>query len=668
MKRVFCSVLALLVSLIAATPGVSATSDTCYTTGDIDGNGTSYDLSDLVMLTRFVNGEGPPPDPLHEGDLNADGYIDYGDVANMDSVIQGLLIPLVPNLVGCNPDTLRGACFVWDTCFVFSAANCFAAEGLYVGDGRPCGCYADGDINHNEIAYEIADRVYLARFVVGNGPPPDPLYEGDLNADGYVDQGDVAFLDSVINGYLAPDTLILTVCDPDTIRGGCWEYDSCVIRSAENCAAFGDVYAGDGTSCEGPCYATGDLNRNGIAFEISDRVFLTNFVLGFGPPPDPLHAGDLNADGFVDETDVAYVDSVVRGDLPPPPGPILTGCYPDTIRGACDEGDTCLVLAPANCAAAGGVYVEDGVYCYCYADGDINQNGIAFEIGDWVLLRTFIHGYGLHFDPLHEGDVNGDGFIDDLDVGYLWGVIWGDIAPPGIPIMVNCDPDTIRGGCQMGDTCLVLAPDNCAAVGGMYQEDGVYCYCYANGDINGDGLALSVADMVYLLRFIHFGGAPPDPLYRGDLNTDGYIDIGDCILLDSLITYEQGYPRWSVPTSCYPPNTVRGGCLEGDSCLVRSAENCAACGGTYLGDSVFCACDCAGLGDLDLNGAIDPLDVTILVNFVYKGWHTRELILTCPVENGDWDCSGTITPVDVAYCVQHVFKIWGSPPCDPCIE
>ncbi len=780
MLRVIGSLLVLLFWLPAATNVVGADGDTCIVTGDINGDGIPYEITDLAMLRQFVIGEGPPPDPLYVGDINADGFLDDVDVAFMDSVIQGLLMPPVPNLVGCDPDTLRGACFIWDTCLVFSAPNCFALNGQYVGDGMPCDssyCFADGDINFNDIAYEIADRVYLAQFVAGEGPPPDPLYKGDLNADGYIDQGDVAFLDSVIYGYLPPQFFILTVCDPDTTRGACWDYDDCVILSPENCAAVGDVYVGDGTSCEGPCYATGDVNRNGIAFEISDWAFLASFIIGYGPPPDPLYEGDLNADGFIDEADVAYLDSVVRGDLPPPADPILTDCYPDTIRGACDEGDTCFVRAPANCAAAGGayagngtlcycyaggdinvngiafeigdwvllmnfihgwaslpvplheadlnadgfvddldagymwgvidgsiapnapiltgcdpdivrggcqmgdtclvlapdnctaaggIYEGDGIYCYCYADGDVNGNGIAFEIGDWVLLMNFVWEYGPPPDPLYNGDLNADGYIDDLDVGFIWQIIVGNAVPPETPFLVSCNPDTIRGGCQMGDTCLVLAPDNCTAAGGSYQEDGIYCYCYANGDINGDGAALTVADMVYLIRFVYYGAPPPDPLNRGDLNTDGYIDAGDCVLLDSLITYEQGSPWWYTPTSCYPPDTIRGGCMEGDSCVVRSAENCAAGGGTYLGNGISCACDCTGLGDMNLDGTIDPLDAAILANFIYKSWNTRELILSCTVENGDWNCSHSIDPIDMAYCVLYVYLSWGDPPCDPC--
>jgi hypothetical protein len=105
--------------------------------------------------------------------------------------------------------------------------------------------------------------VFLARFIGGLGPPPNPIYEGDLNADGWVDYGDVEMLWSIIQGKLVVEWPLATVCDPDTTRGSCWGYDSCSVRSLENCAAMDGLYLGDGSFCDGPCYADGDMNGDG---------------------------------------------------------------------------------------------------------------------------------------------------------------------------------------------------------------------------------------------------------------------------------------------------------------------------------------------------------------------------------------------------------------------
>ena len=52
-------------------------------------------------------------------------------------------------------------------------------------------------------------------------------------------------------------------------------------------------------------------------------------------------------------------------------------------------------------------------------------------------------------------------------------------------------------------------------------------------------------------------------------------------------------------------------------------------------------CDCTGHCDLDLNGNIDPMDVVIVVNFVYRGYDGRmELPTECSNPNGDWNPTG----------------------------
>jgi hypothetical protein len=50
------------------------------------------------------------------------------------------------------------------------------------------------------------------------------------------------------------------------------------------------------------------------------------------------------------------------------------------------------------------------------------------------------------------------------------------------------------------------------------------------GDVNGDGL-LGVGDVVYLINFVLKDGPAPDPLIVGDCNCDGIIDLDDVIFL-----------------------------------------------------------------------------------------------------------------------------------------
>jgi len=80
-------------------------------------------------------------------------------------------------------------------------------------------------------------------------------------------------------------------------------------------------------------------------------------------------------------------------------------------------------------------------------------------------------------------------------------------------------------------------------------------------------------------------------------------------------------------------------------------------------------CDCAGHCDLNLDGTINPVDVVLLVGFVYKCLDSRlQLLSFCPGENGDWNCDGLVNPVDVVYYVNFVYKSSGDEPDDPCMR
>ncbi len=86
---------------------------------------------------------------------------------------------------------------------------------------------------------------------------------------------------------------------------------------------------------------------------------------------------------------------------------------------------------------------------------------------------------------------------------------------------------------------------------------------------------------------------------------------------------------------------------------------------SLVGSERMYICDCPMYGDLNLDGSIDPLDVSFIVNYVFKDLDAIEQIITCPAPNGDWNCDGSIDPVDVALYVNYVFQDLGAP-CDPC--
>lgn len=68
-----------------------------------------------------------------------------------------------------------------------------------------------------------------------------------------------------------------------------------------------------------PCYVLGDANGNGVV-NISDPIFLNNYLFLGGPPPTCLAACDANSDGRVDVSDPVFMLNVLFGGQQPPPG------------------------------------------------------------------------------------------------------------------------------------------------------------------------------------------------------------------------------------------------------------------------------------------------------------------------------------------------------------
>ena len=81
-------------------------------------------------------------------------------------------------------------------------------------------------------------------------------------------------------------------------------------------------------------------------------------------------------------------------------------------------------------------------------------------------------------------------------------------------------------------------------------------------------------------------------------------------------------------------------------------------------------CDCAQFCDANRDGAINPADVVLMVNYVYRSGPSPLVIPLCyqgqRAVNGDWNCDGRLNPIDVVYYVSFVYKSSGVGPCNPC--
>ncbi|MFH2048012.1 MAG: dockerin type I repeat-containing protein [bacterium] len=84
----------------------------------------------------------------------------------------------------------------------------------------------------------------------------------------------------------------------------------------------------------------------------------------------------------------------------------------------------------------------------------------------------------------------------------------------------------------------------------------VYAQCFANADCNGDGITLSINDMVFLVNFLYNCGSTPPDLFNCDLNGDCIVDTNDVHVYEEYMSIGLpafapwgGYP---VPTCCEP--------------------------------------------------------------------------------------------------------------------
>ncbi len=148
--------------------------------------------------------------------------------------------------------------------------------------------------------------------------------------------------------------------------------------------------------------------------------------------------------------------------------------------------------------------------------------------------------------------------------------------------------------------------------------------CLADADVNGDGLPLEVADYIMAVRYLSGDTTISVEPYHLDLNGDCVVDAGDLELLNCYFIWGLTcFDVFPVPTCCNPSVVTGACCLGSDSCSQRSADNCAAMGGTYLGDGTVCAagaCGCCELrGDVDHSGGINISDVTYFVVYLFVG-------------------------------------------------
>jgi len=107
-------------------------------------------------------------------------------------------------------------------------------------------------------------------------------------------------------------------------EGACCFGTECVVMPGLVCVQQGGVYKGDGVPCDpNPCSCCdppirGDIDYQLNGIDISDLVYLVDYMFNQGPPPPCFEEADVNCDGSLDISDLVWiVDYMFTGGPPP---------------------------------------------------------------------------------------------------------------------------------------------------------------------------------------------------------------------------------------------------------------------------------------------------------------------------------------------------------------
>ena len=251
-------------------------------------------------------------------------------------------------------------------------------------------------------------------------------------------------------------------------------------------------------------------------------------------------------------------------------------------------------------------------------------------------------------------DADGDGIGDSCDV------------------CTDLDGDGFGNPGYPANTCQI---DNCPAIANPDQVDtdgdGLGNSCDPDDDNDGIPDASDNCPQAYNPGQENFDGDAMGDACDPDDDNDGVPDTQDnCHFVANPNQANADQDQFGdacdpCPNDPYNDRDNDGLCADVDNCPNMYNPGQEDANQNSIGD--VCECACPGLSDWNVDGMINPVDVVLIVNYVYKVWGAPPAPISgCPALNGDWSCDGIINPIDVVLSVNRVYKGWGGPPCDPC--
>jgi len=107
---------------------------------------------------------------------------------------------------------------------------------------------------------------------------------------------------------------------------------------------------------------------------------------------------------------------------------------------------------------------------------------------------------------------------------------------------------------------------------------------------------------------------------------------------------------WSSVESARNPS-----CLDGNDFPLGGGNAHGPAHDDYVWTIAVAPCDCTLWGDVNGDSAINPVDVVVMVNYVYMSNDMRVQHENCPLEAGDVNCDGSVNPVDVVLYVDYTY-------------
>jgi hypothetical protein len=283
----------------------------------------------------------------------------------------------------------------------------------------------------------------------------------------------------------------------------------------------------------------GDVNYNGITYELADWVLFQQFLLG-GPgvfiydPRYQMCATNANADSLYGTiADLLYLVRVILHDAPEIP---LRGGEGGWQENSSDElrlvsssthpGEVVSVpMWLSNSANAWGT-----TFKLVFDGSALSVEGMEIaqtRIEEWEKVHPVINPGELFFFAFDNWPLGDE---DNRSIGPGEGILVmvdfrvDESATPGtyLPITFETKEDWGHYNAYTDTTgTLFVQPPT---VSGWIFTDVI------SGDANSDGI-VDVADLVYLVNYLYRGDVPPSPVSLGDFNQDGEVNLADIVAL-----------------------------------------------------------------------------------------------------------------------------------------